>query len=82
MKNELNCVEDVSNFELDEFHYHEITDRLYTIMVMIDNLLISHPTTLQHNNLKKKITDAHDNIFDAYQISGDLSSNNIKNELI
>lgn len=32
--------------ELDDYHYHEITDRLWMITDMLDEYVISHPVSL------------------------------------
>jgi len=56
--------------ELDEFHYHEMTDRLHVMMHSIDTHLQQHPVAEVETELSNHITKAVDHLWKAYQISG------------
>ena len=51
---------------LDEFHYHELLDRLTIINDMIENYLIDHPACEVHPELKDMLTDAQDILGNVY----------------
>jgi hypothetical protein len=56
--------------KLDEFHYHEMTDRLNVVMMVIENNLTQHPVAKLNKDIQNLIDDAHDKLFEAYQLSG------------
>ena len=56
--------------ELDEYHYHEILDRLNMVMEIIDTHLQQHPVAKLDNNVSKNISIAVDNLWNAYQTIG------------
>jgi hypothetical protein len=58
--------------KLDEFHYHEMTDRLHVIMSMIDDHLVQHPVAKLDKKINKLIDEANDKLAEAYQIAGNL----------
>lgn len=55
---------------LDEFHYHEIVDRLHIVMCMIDDHLQQHPVTKLETEASQLISNANDNLWQAYQLLG------------
>jgi len=56
--------------ELDQFHYHEMLDRLHVIMSMIDDHLQQHPVAKIETEVKDLISQAQDKLWEAYQITG------------
>ena len=58
--------------KLDEFHYHEMTDRLSLIMSMIDMHLHQHPVAKLNKDVSALIEEAHSKVFEAYQLAGSL----------
>ena len=58
------------SIELDEFHYHEMTDRLHVMMHSIDTHLQQHKVAEVETELSKHISKAVDHLWKAYQISG------------
>jgi hypothetical protein len=58
--------------KLDEFHYHEMTDRLSVIMTVIENNLTQHPVAKLNKEVQELIDEAHNKLFEAYQISGKM----------
>ena len=68
------------NQKLDEFHYHEVLDRLSIIMGGIDDNLISHPVVEKHENLRLLILDGASKLWDAYQLAGKIDHDLWKGE--
>lgn len=60
----------MSKPKLDEFHYHEIVDRLHVIMCMVDEHLQQHPVAKLENEANQLIANANDNLWQAYQLLG------------
>lgn len=60
----------IGNITLDEFHYHEMLDRLHVITSMIDQHLQQHPVAKIETEIKKLINEAQDKLWEAYQITG------------
>lgn len=60
--------------KVDEFHYHEVLDRLHVIMTNIDTHIVEHPVMEKHTELRKKTNDAIDILWDVYQEVGKLSN--------
>ena len=56
--------------ELDEFHYHEMLDRLHVIMSMVDDHLQQHPVAKIEPEIKDLISHALDSLWQAYQLTG------------
>lgn len=56
--------------EIDEFHYHEMIDRLYMINSMIENFLLVHPVADEEAEVKGLIEDAQSLLSNAYQTCG------------
>ena len=57
--------------ELDEFHAHEVLDRLHLICSMVDDFLLSHPYVTQNVEIEAAIIDAEANLTRAYQMVGE-----------
>lgn len=55
---------------LDEFHYHEMCDRLYIIIDTVDNHLIQHPVCKLNKDISKRVDAAQALLFEAYQLAG------------
>lgn len=56
--------------KLDELHYHEMTDRLSVVMMVVENNLIQHPVAKLNKEVQSLIDQAHEKLFEAYQLSG------------
>ena len=56
--------------ELDEFHYHEMLDRLHVVMSMVDVHLQQHPVAKIEPEIKDLISHAQDSLWQAYQLTG------------
>ena len=56
--------------KLDQFHYHEMLDRLHVIMSMIDDHLQQHPVAKIETEIKDLVSAAKDKLHEAYQITG------------
>jgi hypothetical protein len=60
----------IGKIELDDYHYHELLDRLHVIMSTIDDHLIQHPVCKIETNIKDHITNAVDQLVMAYHSTG------------
>lgn len=60
----------IGKIQLDDYHYHELLDRLYVIMSTIDDHLIQHPVCKIETNIKDHITNAVDQLVMAYHLTG------------
>lgn len=60
----------IGKIELDDYHYHELLDRLHVIMCTIDNHLIQHPVCKIETDVKDHVSNAVDQLFIAYQLIG------------
>ena len=56
--------------KLDKYHYHEMLDRLHVVMSMIDVHLQQHHVSKIETDVKDLISEAHDKLYQAYQIVG------------
>ena len=63
---------------LDEFHYHEMLDRIHVINCTINDHLLEHPVAFKHRRVFNKIVKAHNLLADAYQMTDNLSINSDK----
>ena len=59
---------DKIGIELDDFHYHEILDRLKVVIDNIDNHLIQHPVLKLETEAKDHVTEGTDSLWKAYQL--------------
>jgi len=62
--------------ELDEFHYHEMADRLHVVMAIVDDHLQQHPVAKIETEIKDLISHAQDSLWQAYQLTGTIEHNN------
>jgi hypothetical protein len=60
--------------KLNSGHYHEMMDRLHIIMENINNHLIQHPVAKVDKKVNEKLNTALENLWDAYQITGNLEN--------
>ncbi len=60
--------------KLNPGHYHEMMDRLHVIMENINDHLIQHPVAKVDKKLNAKLNTALENLWDAYQITGNLEN--------
>lgn len=60
--------------ELDEFHYHELLDRLHVTMSNIDDHLQQHPVAKLNTDIKDLISGAQDKLWEAYQITANKNN--------
>ncbi len=60
--------------KLNPGHYHEMMDRLHIIMENINDHLIQHPVAKVDKKLNAKLNTALENLWDAYQITGNLEN--------
>lgn len=49
--------------ELDEFHYHEMLDRLHVMMNIVDSNIQQHPVSKINTELKDHISSAVDHLW-------------------
>lgn len=69
--------------KINDGHYLELLDRLYTQTVMIERFLKDHPLTKKIKKVKKLVNRAGMSLAEAYQIVGHESyKNDKKNEPI
>lgn len=61
----------ITENKLDEFHYHELLDRLHVQCDNIDRHLLSHPVCDEESEIKEIITKCLDDLFFAYQKLGE-----------
>ena len=59
--------------KLDDFHYHEMMDRLHVINCTISEHILEHPVAFKHKRLYNKIEKALYLLADAYQMAGNLN---------
>jgi hypothetical protein len=60
--------------KLNPGHYHEMMDRLHIIMENINDHLIQHPVAKVDKKVNAKLNTALENLWDAYQIAGNLEN--------
>jgi len=53
---------------LDSYHYHEASDRLYCIGNMISELILQHPVLQKHKKLRKEVEEVQSKLIIAYQM--------------
>lgn len=59
----------IGEIELDNYHYHEMVDRLSVVMDIIDNSLVQHPIGKIETEIKDEITQGFDHLYKAYQLA-------------
>lgn len=70
----------VPDDKLDEFHYHELLDRLHVIMTNCDEHLLSHSVTPNEIEVEQHIQSALKHLMKAYQIIGNKAYERFTNE--
>ena len=58
-------------------HYHEMMDRLYVQMDILDQYLLKHPIGEKHKEISKPIIKAIVALVQAYQITGGIAHDKI-----
>jgi hypothetical protein len=53
-------------------HYHEMMDRLHVIMSTLDDHILQHPVAKVHKELNSHLNNALEELWQAYQIAGNL----------
>jgi len=61
----------LGKIELDDYHYHEVIDRLHVVMSTIDDHLIQHPVLKLESDAKDLVVAAVDKLWEAYQLVAD-----------
>jgi hypothetical protein len=62
--------------KLNPGHYLELMDRLHVVMCTIDDHILKHPVTKSDTRIKSLIGKALEELWDAYQIAGELDCKN------
>lgn len=57
----------------DEFHYHEMLDRLHVVMCTLEDHVIDHLVSEENKKIKKLLLKAQNNLMKAYQKTGCVS---------
>jgi len=57
---------------LDQFHYHEATERAYIFGGMVNEHLITHPVIKKHKKLKKMAKKVGQLLANIYQLASNL----------
>lgn len=57
--------------QFDEFHYHEVTDRLHMINAIIDDHIVSHPVVVSDIEMSNIIDSAQNLLAEAYRIASE-----------
>ncbi len=70
----------MSKEQLDEFHYHEMVDRLYFISTMISEMIEQHPVYEEHSDLRDLVDDAQSKLVDAYQLASGIAYKKFRKE--
>ena len=65
---------------LDEFHYHEMLDRLHMILSISEDHLLQHPVAKVERDVKQNIEKALEHLAEAYQITGNISHKRFNDE--
>ena len=63
--------------EINDGHYHEMMDRLYVQMDVLDQYLLKHPIGEKHKEISKPIIKAIVALVQAYQITGGIAHDKI-----
>lgn len=61
--------------KLDEFHYHEMLDRLSVVISIVDSALVQHPVAKLDKNIQQLIDEANEKLSEAYQLAGGIRAN-------
>jgi hypothetical protein len=63
----------------DQFHYHEVLDRLSVMMGMLSDYVSNTPVMEDEPELLKLVDEAHDKLAEAYQLCGKLKFEKFSN---
>lgn len=63
--------------EINDGHYHEMMDRLYVQMSVLEEHLIEHPVGQKHRDIRKLIIKAIVALVQAYKITGGIAHDKI-----
>jgi Mn-dependent DtxR family transcriptional regulator len=66
--------------KLDQFHYHEMLDRLYVLMSTLDDHIIQHPVCKLEKEISTNVEQALSLLWQAYQDTGKLSDKKFESE--
>jgi hypothetical protein len=58
--------------KLDQFHYHEMLDRLHVLMSTLDDHIIQHPVCKLEKGIGKNVEEALSLLWQAYQDTGNV----------
>ncbi len=64
--------------KLDEWHYHEMLDRLHIASMFLDTHLQQHPVAKIESKVGKLVSDAVDKLTEAYQLIGSIEHSKTK----
>ena len=67
---------DKIGIELDDFHYHEVMDRLSVIMDNIDRQLMQHPVLKLETEIKNQVDEGLTILWKAYNQVSQIHLNN------
>jgi len=56
--------------KIGDYHMHEALDRASLLMDIVEDSLGSHPVIKSHPEWEKKLEEAHQALFDLYQMIG------------
>lgn len=62
--------------KLDQFHYHEFTDRVDCVIAMLDKLVYEHPVFKSHKPLDDAMENASDALGYLYTLAAELEEKN------
>ena len=65
--------------KLDDYHYHEMLDRLHMLSQNIDQYLQQHPVAKIESDIGVLISEANDNLTTAYRLTGERHFKNNNN---
>jgi len=66
--------------KLDQFHYHEMLDRLHVLMSTLDDHIIQHPVCKLEKEISTNVEQALSLLWQAYQDTGKLSDKKFESE--
>lgn len=64
--------------KLDTYSYHEMTDRLHVTMVFLHENLTQHPVAKLNKPIQNLIDEAHNKLWEAYQLAGKIEFEQIE----
>lgn len=70
-------IEQKQTAELDSYHYHEVMDRLYVLMEMVDNVVANHPVIEQNVDFVSMVENIQEYLVQLYT---EVSNEYVKEE--